>query len=524
MDHDDTAPSAQMTVPTPGRQLLVDILVSRALCLAIAQTENPEFDFGSLDYTTANQHTIYDWADHLHLASVPADILHQVLDRLFFIGTEYPHLTSASIHALHVMRSSCKTLCDKIHTWLEQEHAQTFLQTIRDGLIIHENVQLSRSTSKRPQIHRQNTMAYDCAANCLECFKFLIDLDLVKLHLYDETQRNFLHAAINHGCDDVLNYLLKTLTPQQINTTTNLKLTYIAGHPLMQLAIARNQHGFERVLHRLLGHFDAATIFNNKKLKLRLCAFICPNFAERLYKMGFNIGNVTGKTTSWHAAVQENEHGSSFLNWLQSRSGISPYTLNAHGHNLLMHAAIGNLPTSIPWVCNYLDPMAPRINPDDPDDRTQASFALTLAACSMKPKSKQIFHEIMIRLPRTYIANKCNAVKIFETICEALYEYRKMLSVAKPTTTHQTQWQQAWRAAVGKCHVLSDHLKRVLPRGTWHPSPEMRALCIYVRERDLPMLVHGIVPVPPEVKSWIRWFRKRESGSGRGVDAMIEFG
>lgn len=518
MELDDTEPSAQTTEPSPGSQLLLDILVSRALCLAITAPETPEFDFDSLDYTHTNQHAIYDWADHLDLASIPTEIFHQVLDRLFFMGTEYPHLTCASIHALHVMRSSCKPICDKIHSWIKRNEVQDFLQMVRDDIVVRGHIQFARSNLKKHQIHTQNTMAYDCASNCLECLKFLIDLGLAKPHLYDETRRSFLHAAINHECDEVLDHLLKTLTPPQIDATTDMSLGYLDGHPLMQLAIARNQRGFEKVLERLLGHFDAATFFSNKKLKLYLCTFVSPEFAERLYAMGYNIGNVTGRSTSWHAAVQGNAHGSSFLEWLQNRSGSGPDILDAAGHNLLMHAATGDRATSIQWLCSYIDPMSRWVNPDDPSDHTQPAFALTLAACSVTEESIQIFRGIMLRLPRSFFEDRSNSVKVFETICDALVEHRKTLSVPRPGTMRQLQWQQAWRGAVNKCYFLSDYLlKTVLPRGTWHPSPEMRALCVYVRERDLPMLVHGIVPVPPQAKSWIRWFKKRESGAGRGT-------
>lgn len=497
---------------------LVDILVSRALCLAISAPETPERAFDSLDYTTANRHAIYEWADHLNLASIPTTVFHQVLDRLFFIDTEYPHLTCAAIHSLHVMRSTCKPLCDDIHSWIERKPVQDFFQKIRDDIVVRGRIQFARSNLKRHQIHTQNTMAYDCASNCLECLKFLVELELVKPHLYDETRRGLLHAAITHGCDEVLDYLLKALTPSQVDATTDLNLGYLEGHPLMELAIARNERGFERVLDQLLGHFDAATFFTNKKLKLYLCAFASPEFAERLYAMGFNIGNVTGATTSWHAAVQGNEHGSLFLEWLQSRSGSGPDILDATGHNLLMQAASGNCAASIQWLCSYIDPAARWVNPDDASDHTQPAFALTLAACSMAEKSVQIFHGIMLRLPRPFFEDRSNAVKVFKTICDALVEHRRALTVPRPGTLHQLQWQQAWRGAVAKCHFLSDYLlKRALPRGSWHPSPEMRALCAYVRERDLPILVHGIVPVPPQAKSWIRWFKKRESGAGKGM-------
>lgn len=518
MKLDDTETSTQAAALSPGKQLLLDILVSRALCLTIFAPDEPEWDFDSLDYNNTNQHAIHDWVDHLSLASIPTEIFHQVLGRLFFIGTENPHLTCASIHALHVMRSSCNPLCDKVHSWVERGEVQDFFQTVRDDIVVRGPVQFASSNLKNRKIHTQNLMAYECAAHCLECLKFLVDLDLVKPHLYDETRRNFLHAAINFDCDEVLDYLLKTLTPSQIDATTDLNLSYLDGHPLMQLAIARNQHGFEQVFGRLLGHFDAANLFNYRNLKLYLCAFVSPEFAERLYAMGFNIGNAISRTTSWHAAVQGNAHGSSFLEWLHGRSGSGPDILDSTGNNLLMHAAQGNRATSIQWLCSHIDLMASWVNPEDPNDHTQPAFALTLAACSMMEKSPQIFHGIMMRMPRSYFEDRANSLKMFQIICDALVEYRQSLSVPRPGTMHQLQWQQAWRGAVTKCHLLSDYLlKRVLPQGTWHPSAEMRGLCTYVRERDLPMLVHGIVPVPPQAKPWIRWFKKREAGSGRGV-------
>lgn len=514
---DDTARSHQAATTSPGHKLLLDILVSRALCLTISPPEEPEWDFDRVDYDNTNQHAIHDWVDHLSLASVPTDIFHQVLDRIFFIGTEHPHLTCASIHALHVMRASCKTLCHSVRSWIKHKDVQDFLQTVRDDIVIRGPVQFARSNLKHHKIHTQNPMAYECAAHCLECLKFLVDLDLVKPHLY-ETRRNFLHAAINFECDEVLDYLLKTLTPSQIDATTDLNLSYLDGHPLMQLAAARNQYGFERVLGRLLGHFDAANLLTYKKLKLHLCAFVSPEFAERLYAMGFNIGNVIGKTTSWHAAVQGNTHGPSFLGWLQRRAGSGPDVLDSAGNNLLMHAAHGNRATSIPWLCNHLDPMASWVNPGDPADHTPPAFALTIAACSMAENSPHIFHRIMMHMPRSYFEDRTNSVNTFKIICDGLAEHRKTLSVPRPGAMHQQQWQQAWRGAVTKCHILSDYLlKRIFPRGTWHPSPEMRTVCTYVRERDLPMLVHGIVPVPPPAKSWIRWFRKRETGAGRGM-------
>lgn len=514
----DTETSTEAATLSPGHQQLLELLVSRALCLAISPPDEPEWDFDSLDYNNTNQHAIYDWVDHLNLGSVTKEIFLQVLDRLFFIGTDSPHLTCASIHAIHVMRSFCKSLRSKIHSWIKHEDVQDFLQTVRDEIVIRGPIQFARSSLKTHKLHTQNTMAYECAAHCLDCLKFLVDFDLVKPHLYDETRRNFLHAAINFECDEVLDYLLKTLTPVQIDATTDLNLSYLDGHPLMQLAIARNQRGFEKVFGRLLGHFDAANLLNYKNLKLHLCSFVRPEFAERLYAMGFNIGNVTGKTTSWHAAVRGNEHGSSFLDWLQRRSGSGPDILDSLGNNLLMHAAQGNRATSLQWLCSHLDPMASWVNPDDPNHRTQPAFALTLSAVSISEKSPHIFYGIMMRMPRSYFEDRGNSVKVFKTICDALVEHRKTLSGPRPGTTPQLQWQQAWRTAVTKCHILSDYLlKRVLPRGTWHPSPEMRALCTYVRERDLPMLVHGIVPVPPQAKSWIRWFKRRENGAGRGT-------
>lgn len=518
MELDDIENSPQAATLSPGHQLLLNILVSRALCLTISPPEEPEWDFDRVDYDNTNQHAIYNWLDHLSLASIPLDIFHQVLDRMFFIGTEYPHLTCASIHALHVMKASCKPLCNGIQSWIKHKDVQVFLQTVRDDIVIRGPVQFARSNLKQHKIYTQNPMAYECAAHCLECLKFLMDLDLAKPHLYDETRRNFLHAAINFERDEVLDYLLKTLTPPQIDATTDLNLSYLDGHPLMQLATQRNQHGFERVFGRLLGHFDAANLLNYRKLKLHLCAFVSPKFAEHLYTMGFNIGNVTGKTSSWHAAVQGNEHGPSFLEWLQRRSGTGIDIRDSAGNNLLMHAAHGDRATSIEWLCRHIDPLARWVNPGDPTDTTPPAFALTIAACSMAEKSRHIFHGIMMHIPRSYFENRTNAVNTFKIICDALMEHRKTLSVPRPGAMHQAQWQQAWRGAVTKCHILSDYfLKQIFPRGTWHPSPEMRFLCTYVRERDLPMLVHGIVPMPPQAKSWMQWFRRRETGAGRGM-------
>jgi len=243
---------AEDRLPLP--EIFPDLLHMRVLCLTLDAPSQPVRSFDSLDFSTATRDELYVWSEHISLDQVPADILISVLDRLFFVGTEFPHLTCSGIHALHVFRSSCKKLCDIVHTWIERDEVQSFFQDIQNDILIRGPMQLSRSNVDSLRVARENTLAYDTAANCVECLKFLIENELVGIQFYDETGRNYLHAAINNDNNDCLQYILTNLAPAEIDRTTDINLSRLCGHPLVQLAEKRNERGFELVLEQLLGH------------------------------------------------------------------------------------------------------------------------------------------------------------------------------------------------------------------------------------------------------------------------------
>jgi hypothetical protein len=499
--------------------IFIEILHGRALCLAIDPPFQPLGKFDTFDFSTGTRDELYEWSSHLSLAQVPAHTLISVLNRLFFIGTEFPHLTCSGIHSLHFLRSSCKKICDVVHSWIEREEVQAFFQTIKDDILIRGPMQLSRKSAVSLRVPRENTLVYDTAANCVECLKFLVETRLIGIEYYDETGRNYLHAAIDNDNNDCLHYLLNNLSAAEVDRTTDINLSRMSGHPLVQLADKRNQRGFEIVLQQLLGHYNQADLFNEAEFKLKLCAFVTLELAEQLFVMDLNIGNAKSELgiTSWHAAAQGNPHGEDFMVWLLSRSGTEPTIRDHKGNNALMHAAKGNRVTSIQWLCSYVDPMKPWIDVTTQGGQGEPAYALRLAAESMEENSPDIFRGIMTRMPQDYFANMHNSISIFKLICDTLVATRHTLAIQhpKPTAAHRREWENAWRVSAAKCQKLSSHLeKKIFERGEWQGTHAMRAICDYARDLDLPMLVHGMVPLPPEGKFWFRIFKNRERGGG----------
>jgi len=266
---------------------------------------------------------------------------------------------------------------------------------------------------------------------------------------------------------------------------------------------------------------NLADLFSDNHFKLKLCAFVSPEFAERLFVMRLNIGNAKDEhgTTSWHAAAQGNPHGEDFMIWLLSRSDTQPTVKDSKGHNALMHAAMGNRVTSIQWLCSHVNPMEDWVDPETQDTGGGGpAYALRLAAQSMEENSPHIFYGIMLRLPRDYFENLRHMVLIFKSICDTLVATRQDLALEdpRPTLEHRREWKNAWRVAVAKCEKLSGFLQTKVFRDVgWQGTTAMRAICRYARDKDLPMLIHGIVPLPPEAKSWFRIFKDREAGGGR---------
>ncbi|KAJ5191882.1 uncharacterized protein N7498_010867 [Penicillium cinerascens] len=516
MDGNTSSLPARAEKRLPFSYILLDLLHGRALCLTVDAPSQPIYSFDSLDYSIATHEELYVWSEHISLAQVPADILTAVLDRLFFIGTEFPHLTCGSIHALHTLRSSCKEICDVGHAWIGREEIQNFFGTIQKDILIRGPMQLSQSNVYSVRVPRGNTLAYDAAANCVDCLKFLTENHLVGIQFYDETGRNYLHAAIDNDNNDCLQYILNNLAPGDIDRTTAINLSRLCGHPLVQLAEKRNQRGFELVLQQLLGHYNPADLFTDNYFKLKLCAFVSPEFAEQLFVMDLNIGNARDEhgTTSWHAAARGNPHGEDFMIWLSSRSGTEPTIKDNKGHNALMHAAMGNRSTSIQWLCSHVDPMENWVNPATQDVGSGPAYALRLAAESMEENSPDIFRGIMLRIPRNHFENLHNAISIFKLICDTLFTTRQNMAIqhAHPTLEHRMEWENSWRVAAAKCQNLGSFLQK--RRGGWQGTTAMRAICDYARGRDLPMLVHGIAPLPPEGKFWFRIFKDREAGGG----------
>lgn len=499
--------------------IFLELLHGRALCLAVEPPFQPPSAFGTFDFSTGTPDELYEWSSHLPFTQIPANILISVLDRLFFIGTEYPHLTCSGIHSLHILRSSCKEICDIVHLWLERDEVQRFLRRIKNDFLIRGPIQQSRKNADSFGVPRESTLPYETAANCVDCLKFLVEHRLVDIAYYDETGRNYLHAAIDNNNNDCLQYLLDNMTPAEVDQTTDVDLSRLCGHPLVQLAEKRNQRGFEISLHRLLGHYNPADLFTDNEFKLKLCAFISPEFAEQLFVMDLNVGNAKDELgrTSWHAAARGNPYGEDFMIWLLSRAGTEPSIRDHQGNNALMHAAQGNRVTSIQWLCSYVDPMEPWIDVTTQGSQGEPAYALRLAAESMEENSPDIFCGIMTRMPRDYFENIHNSVSILKLICDTLAATRQQMATRhpKPTATHRKEWENAWRVSAAKCQKLSSHLeKRIFQRdfSDWHGTRGLRAICDYARDLDLPMLVHGIVPLPPEGRFWFRIFKNRERG------------
>ncbi|KAJ5129108.1 hypothetical protein N7526_007274 [Penicillium atrosanguineum] len=499
--------------------IFLELLHGRALCLAVDPPFQPPSAFGTFDFSTGTRDELYEWSSHLSLAQIPANLLISVLDRLFFIGTEFPHLTCSGIHSLHFLRSSCRAICVIVHLWLERGEVQSFLREIKDNILIRGPMQLSRKNADSFRVPRENTLPYDTAANCVDCLKFLVEHRLVGIEYYDETGRNYLHAAIDNDNNDCLQYLLNNMTPSEVDRTTDINLSRLCGHPLVQLAEKRNQRGFEIVLLQLLGHYNPADLFTDDEFKLKLCAFISPEFAEQLFVMDLNVGNAKDElgTTSWHAAAQGNPRGEDFMIWLLSRAGNEPTIRDHKGNNALMHAAKGNRVTSIQWLCSYVDPMEPWVDVTIQRSQGGPAYALRLAAESMEENSPDIFRGIMTRMPRDYFENMDNSISIFKLICDTLAATRRKLAMRhpQPTAAHRKEWENAWRVSAAKCQKLSSHLeKRIFRRGPgeWHGTHAMRLICEYARDLDLLMLVQGIVPLPPEGKFWFHIFKNRERG------------
>lgn len=200
-------------------------------------------------------------------------------------------------------------------------------------------------------------------------------------------------------------------------------------------------------------------------LKLKLCTFASPEFAERLYAMGLNIGNITSKTsdtTSWHVAAHENQHGSWFTEWLRGRSGINPTIRDAHGNNALMHAAMGNRATSIQWLCSQVDPMERRADPEQSCPE-KTGYALKLAARSMNENGPEICRGIMLHMPEAYLEDLDAASGVFREICDELVAYRRALSAHNAGLEYQLQWKKALQVAKAKCSRLCEFLQRTLP-------------------------------------------------------------
>ncbi|KAJ5682084.1 uncharacterized protein N7477_002024 [Penicillium maclennaniae] len=497
--------------------IFFEILHVRVLFLAVDPPLHPPSAFCGFNFSTGTPDELYEWSSHLPLAQIPAHILIPVLDRLFFIGTEVPHLTSSGIHSLHILRSSCREICDIVYLWLERDEVQILLRKIRDDILIRGPIQLSRKNADSISIPRENTLPYNAAAKCVDCFKFLVEHRLVGIEYYDETGRNYLHAAIDNDNNDCLQYLLNIMTPADVDRTTDMTLSRLCGHPLVQLAEKRNQSGFEMILHQLLGHYNPLDLFDEDEFKLKLCAFISPELAEQLFIMDLNIGNAKDELgrTSWHAAAQGNPHGEDFMIWLLSRAGTEPTVKDHKGNNALMHAARENRITSIQWLCSYVDPMEPCIDVTAQGSQGEPAYALRLASASREDNSPDIFCGIMTRMPRDYFAKMDNSIGIIKFICDTLAATRHKLATRhlNPIAADRKEWENAWRVSAAKCQRLRSHLeKRVFQYGPseWHDTHAMKAICGYARDLDLPMLVHSIVPLPPAGKVWYRIFRKRE--------------
>lgn len=248
------------------------------------------------------------------------------LDRLFDFHKEHACFDQPGFHILHLIENYCWGLRVAFRDWMKDRTTVEEFHDSRGLITSYANIDKAARNRNRIAIWVQSersSVPYECINHCLECFKFLLRHGLIDIDGYDRNGSSWLHVAIECRNGPCINYLLDNLTGEQINSSTRLfqpslgtrdnSLPVLISdhrihHPLVCLAMARNQKGFEKVWRRFRGErIKIPRALLGEKLKRQLCSFVSPAFAEYLRMDGFDIGFTTTRSSK-PRHLEEKEH------------------------------------------------------------------------------------------------------------------------------------------------------------------------------------------------------------------------
>lgn len=231
------------------------------------------------------------------------------LDRFFEFHKEHASFDQSGIHTLHLIEKHCWELRVTFQHWMKDRTTMEEFHDSQSLITSYANIDEAARNSNRITAWVQSerrSVPHECISRCLECFKFLLRHKLIEIEGYDRSGSSWLHVAIDCKNGPCINYLLDNLTGEQINSSTRLIKTHSDTrnrslpepifdrriyHPLVCLAMARNQKGFEKVWRRFRGErIKIPRALLGEKLKRQLCMFVTPAFAEYLHLDGFDIG------------------------------------------------------------------------------------------------------------------------------------------------------------------------------------------------------------------------------------------
>ncbi|KAJ5745630.1 hypothetical protein N7520_010812 [Penicillium odoratum] len=312
------------------------------------------------------------FVNQTRLETLPMDFLFEILDRLFnFHQDDEERLEIGFIHTLHGLRLLSDYTRVVVNDWMLRSRPkwekfgshELWCYPTRDAVKEAPSTPWSYHYLPFRGIEEEN-VAVQAAITCVECFRLLVEQNLIPIGGYDLNGESFLNWVIRKRCQPVVDYMIDVMPVEEFFYSTAPRLGYRDDkHPLVSLLESGNQKGFEKLLGKLaesrgLENWDLGWSLKDDQRKLQMCAFLSAQHADLLLKkFNINIGEVVMKkeinweyplgrvgaylpyrptTSSWHQAARHNPDGEAFMEWLSENSGSKSTTLNKQGYTSII--------------------------------------------------------------------------------------------------------------------------------------------------------------------------------------------
>ena len=520
--------------------IFLDTLLARVRRLELVPSDQIELvdgDIPDLDVDELTARKARDLALRIYLVNFRQEGWHWLFDHL--TGIPFPQVDNQwaldGIHTVHQLEQTCSELGAVIESWMELNKVQEGFKrlALASKTIVNKKYAMTEPGMTVIDYWPTScvTVGYQVAATCVDCWKFLRRAnpcvrdvkpyypphengEWISLEGYDPTGKNWLSIAIEHDNIPFIEYVIETLTAEEINEIRILevitrlvespddpmngeeKLHPISHrNPVAQLIEGRNTRGLELLLAKYQKAGLRLDWLNTDKWKILLCTFANPTLATSLLlSQNIDITCIEDKsTTPWHEAVRENPYGIAFLEWLRLRSGDDLNTVrNIKNHTALEHAIRLGKITPIKWLFNNMD--------FEKLPSSDATRVLQMAAVSTARLSVEIFQTVLHSLPRRQTKNLAVAKSVCFLICDAYRGHpgvQQKLNLNRDSVAY-IQWNAAAYAllsvddaknmAIRKCQILVNHLP-----STWPGSNEQKSACRNVTLRGCDFLASYMV-------------------------------